>query len=144
MRSNFCPPYAGGQIFSVPLFIAREPLFLRASAFFLVDAVGQIPLALVLRRRISLFFSLLACGRVHKVGLVFMRVSWPSGAHRRQHQHSCGKRSNVLCCKLVEQRALRRDHVHERGNCRPVTVVGQCSNFAKQAPTNLVGKVRCR
>ena len=27
----------------------------------------------------------------------------PSGAHRRQTQHSCGKRSNVLCCGLLEQ-----------------------------------------
>ena len=39
----------GGQIFSVPLFLSRMALFLRASASFLVDAVGQIFLVLVLR-----------------------------------------------------------------------------------------------
>jgi hypothetical protein len=46
----------GGQIFSVPLFLSLKALFLRASAFFLADAVGRISLAFVLRECISLFF----------------------------------------------------------------------------------------
>ena len=46
----------GGQIFSVPLFLSRKALFLRASAFFLVDAVGHISLVFVLREHSSLFF----------------------------------------------------------------------------------------
>ena len=50
------PPYAGGQIFSVPLFHARKALFLRASASFLVDVVCQISLFFILREHISLFF----------------------------------------------------------------------------------------
>jgi len=45
----YAPPYAGGQIFSVPLFLSRKALFLRAYAFFLADAAGQISLALALR-----------------------------------------------------------------------------------------------
>ena len=39
----------GGQIFSVPLFLARKALFLWASAYCLVDAVGQISLVFVTR-----------------------------------------------------------------------------------------------
>jgi len=46
----------GGQIFSVPLFLSRKALFLRAFAFFLVDAKGQISPIFVLRDHISLFF----------------------------------------------------------------------------------------
>jgi len=46
----------GGQIFSVPLFLSRKALFLRAFAFCLADATGQISLAFVLREQISLFF----------------------------------------------------------------------------------------
>jgi len=46
----------GGQIFSVPLFLSRNALFLRASAFFLVDATGQISPIFVLRDHIPLFF----------------------------------------------------------------------------------------
>lgn len=46
----------GGQIFSVPLFLSRKALFLRAFAFCLVDATGQISLVFVLREQISLFF----------------------------------------------------------------------------------------
>ena len=138
------PPYAGGTDFLCPPFhCSGAPV----SAGFCVFPCGRggsdSPGSCPQETNFSLF-SLLACGRVHKVGLVFIRVPGPSGAQRRQHQHLCAKRSNVLCCKLVEQRAQRREYVHERGNCRPVTVVGQCSNFAKQAPTNLVGKVRCR
>ena len=46
----------GGQIFSVPLFLSRKALFLRAFAFCLVDATGQISLIFVLREYIPLFF----------------------------------------------------------------------------------------
>jgi hypothetical protein len=40
--SPLCSTTHGGQIFSVPLFLSMKALFLRASAFFLVDATGQI------------------------------------------------------------------------------------------------------
>ena len=46
----------GGQIFSVPLFLSWKALFLRAFAFCLVDATGQIAPLFVLRDHISLFF----------------------------------------------------------------------------------------
>ena len=46
----------GGQIFSVPLFLSWKALFLRAFAFCLVDATGQISPLFVLRDHISLFF----------------------------------------------------------------------------------------
>jgi len=36
------PPYAGGQICSVPLFHAQKALYLLTSAFFLVDAAGHV------------------------------------------------------------------------------------------------------
>jgi len=55
-RSRNCSTTHGGQIFSVPLFIPWKALFLRASAFCLVDATGRIPLLFVLRDHISLFF----------------------------------------------------------------------------------------
>ncbi len=47
----------GGQIFSVPLFLSRKALFLRASAFFLADAVGQISLVLSSESEFLSFFS---------------------------------------------------------------------------------------
>ena len=77
MDGGSIPPSStthGGQIFSVPLFLSRNALFLRAFAFCLVDAIGHISLVFVLREHISLFFFLLACGRVHELSLVFMRV----------------------------------------------------------------------
>jgi len=51
-----CTTTHGGQIFSVLLFLSRKALFLRAIAFCLVDATGQISLVFVLREQISLFF----------------------------------------------------------------------------------------
>jgi len=51
-----CTTTHGGQIFSVPLFLSRKALFLRAFAFCLVDATGQISLGFVRRDHISLFF----------------------------------------------------------------------------------------
>ncbi len=63
----------GGQIFSVPLFHARKALFLRASAFFLVDAVGQISPVFVPREHISLFF-----------------LSWLVDVSMSRAQYSCG------------------------------------------------------
>jgi hypothetical protein len=46
----------GGQIFSVPLFLSRKALFMRAFAFCLVDATGADFPVFVLREQISLFF----------------------------------------------------------------------------------------
>ena len=47
----------GGQIFSVPLFLSRKALFLRAFAFFLVDAGDRFPWFLSPESEFLSFFS---------------------------------------------------------------------------------------
>ena len=50
------PPHTGDRFSLSPLFLSWKGLFLRAFAFFLVDAKGQISPIFVLRDHISLFF----------------------------------------------------------------------------------------
>ena len=50
------PPHTGDRFSLSPPFLSRKALFLRAFAFCLVDAMGQIFLVFVLRDHISLFF----------------------------------------------------------------------------------------
>ena len=91
---SLCPPYAGGQIFSVPLFHAQKAQYLRAPAFFLVDAAGYVSPIFDLRVRISLFFlcclvdtsiskSQYSCG--------FLRLGWtlPLARHRGVEPSKC-------------------------------------------------------
>ena len=77
----------GGQIFSVPLFLSRKALYLRACALFLVDAVGQISLVLVLRTSISLFF-----------------LSWLVDVSMRRVQYSCRFQGLGWTLSLHQQR----------------------------------------
>ena len=63
-----------GDRFSLsPLFLSWKALFLRASAFCLVDATDQIPPFFVLRDHISLFF-----------------LCWLVDVSMSQAQYSCG------------------------------------------------------
>jgi hypothetical protein len=71
----------GGQIFSVPLFLSRKAMFLRAFAFCLVDATGQIPPLFVLKDHISLF-----------------SLSWLVDASMGWPQYSCGFQGAGFCC----------------------------------------------
>lgn len=98
---EIAPPFAGGQIFSVPLFHARKAQYLRAPVFFLVDAAGHVSPIFDLRVRISLFFlcclvdasiskSQYSCG--------FQRLGWtlPLARHRgvepSKRRHQAGSR----------------------------------------------------
>ena len=95
------PPYAGGQIFSVPLFHARKALYLRGSTVFLVDAAGHITPIFDLRARIFLSFL---CSLVDvsisctQYSCGFQRLGWtlPLARHRgvepSKRRHQAGSR----------------------------------------------------
>ncbi len=83
------PPYAGGQIFSVPLFHARQAFICGLPRNFLVDAAGHISPVFNLRTRISLFF--LCC-------LVDVSISWT--------HYSCGFQRSGWTLPMAEHRGV--------------------------------------
>ena len=111
------PPYAGGQIFSVPLFRARKAQYLRAPAFFLVDAAGHISPIFDLRVRISLFFL---CCLVDvsisrsQYSSGFLRLGWtlPVARHRGVKPGECRPQagSRHQPAALARQQSARSRH----------------------------------
>ena len=147
---TYAPPYAGGQIFSVPLFHARKALYLRAPAFSLVDAAGHISPIFDLRVRISLFFL---CCLVDvsisrsQYSSGFLRLGWtlPVARHRGVKPGECrpqaGSRHQPAALARQQSAISRHPHSHPAGQAWAADLCMACDVSFLQSRANVVGEL---